>query len=242
MSKRNTDGPCFQWKADFFPMTVLKLTNTNITHFSDQLQKTLKQAPNYFANAPIVIDVAKVEQPQKQLDLAGLCTALREQHIIPVGLRGLDAKHSDFAASHGLALVKASKPADAPTKPVETAPADTPKPAEPLNHKTKIITKPVRSGSRIYAKGGDLIVLAAVNAGGEVIADGNIHIYGPLRGRALAGALGDSEARIFCRSLDAELISIAGHYQVKEHIKTPKATTDMMQIFLDGEKLQIEGV
>ena len=82
----------------------------------------------------------------------------------------------------------------------------------------RIVTEPVRSGTQIYARGGDLIVTAAVSPGAELVADGNIHVYGPLRGRALAGASGDTSARIFCSRLEAELVSIAGRYLVSEQL------------------------
>src|SRR3989338_7212034 len=122
--------------------------------------------------------------------------------------------------------------------------ADTVKKVSPMNNKTKakepekvktkIVTKPVRAGTQVYAKDGDLIIMAPVNAGAEVISDGNIHIYAPLRGRALAGANGDTNARIFCKQLEAELISIAGHYLLNEKINAGNYAQNMVQIFLNN--------
>lgn len=110
------------------------------------------------------------------------------------------------------------KPAPA-EKPAAVKPEQAePKEAAPARRPTKVVAQPVRSGQRIYAKGADLVVIGAVNAGAEVIADGNVHVYGSLRGRALAGAGGDVEARIFCQSLEAELVSIAGTYRVIEDL------------------------
>ena len=100
----------------------------------------------------------------------------------------------------------------------------------------------MRSGTQVYAKGTDLVVLTAVNAGAECIADGNIHIYGPLRGRALAGANGNKNANIFCESLEAELIAVAGHYLTKDQIKAPKLTKPLIHIYLEGDKLKIGGI
>ena len=108
--------------------------------------------------------------------------------------------------------------------------------------KTKLITSPVRSGAQIYAPDGDLVIMSGVNAGAEVIADGHIHIYGPLRGRALAGAQGDETARIFCQSLEAELISVAGCYLVKDNFNVPDHQGSMIQIFLEDQHINIEGI
>jgi septum site-determining protein MinC len=97
----------------------------------------------------------------------------------------------------------------------------------------------VRSGQRIYAAGGDLSVVAAVSSGAELMADGNVHVYGPLRGRALAGMKGNTEARIFCQDLQAELVSIAGHYRISENIP-PELRGMPVQIYLDQKILRIE--
>lgn len=101
----------------------------------------------------------------------------------------------------------------------------------------QVITHSIRSGQRIYAKGGDLTVIGAVSQGAEVIADGNVHIYGALRGRAIAGAQGDRKALIFCKKLDAELISIAGHYKQLEEI-SDEYRNNSVQISLDNEKIR----
>jgi septum site-determining protein MinC len=106
----------------------------------------------------------------------------------------------------------------------------------------KIMSKPVRAGTKVYAKEQDLIIIGPVNVGAECIADGNIHVYGPLRGRALAGATGNTEARIFCHSLEAELIAIAGHYLVRENLQVPQKHAGMLQIFLENNKLSIESI
>jgi len=108
-----------------------------------------------------------------------------------------------------------------------------------VNAPTRIITQPIRSGQRIYARGGDLIVLAAVNAGAEIMADGNIHIYAPLRGRALAGVTGDENNRIFCHSFEAELVAVAGSYRVFEDTVPPSIYKKPVQIYLRGEQLDI---
>lgn len=123
--------------------------------------------------------------------------------------------------------------------PLESAAADE---ASGVSVRTKTIYRPIRSGQRVYAKDGDLIVLAPVNAGAEVVADGNIHIYGPLRGRALAGAHGDLEARIFCQSMSAELVAIAGCYQMLDESVPKELLGRPAQVRRDGDKLHFESV
>ena len=141
-----------------------------------------------------------------------------------------NAEPAQLAAATEAGLASFAPSATTPIRRATRAPPsaspgpDSPPPAEPspapppARAATRIVTEPVRSGTQIYARGGDLIVTAAVSAGAEVMADGNIHVYGRLRGRALAGAAGDTAARIFCTRLEAELVSIAGRYLVSEQL------------------------
>lgn len=222
----------FQLKADFFPMTVLNLQSIDITSIAAQLTEIQTTAPNYFNDAPVVIDVSTI-QAQQSLDLQQLHDTLTQFNMKPIGIRGLDKKLAKQAQGTGLALLsEAAKTKQASQK---SAPKST-------QAKTKVITKPIRAGTQIYAKDTDLIIMAAVNAGAECIADGNIHIYGPLRGRAMAGASGNINSHIFCKKLDAELISIAGRYLVKDNIKLPKTKQPMLHIFVQDDQLTIEGI
>lgn len=122
-------------------------------------------------------------------------------------------------------------PEKAPEKPAE--------PAAPAVRPTKLVTTPVRGGVQIYAAGGDLIVLAPVSPGAELLADGNIHVYGPMRGRALAGVKGDTSARIFCQQLGAELVSIAGNYKVAEDLRRSPQWGQAVHVSLSGDVLNI---
>ncbi|MCH9770242.1 MAG: septum site-determining protein MinC [Gammaproteobacteria bacterium] len=234
MSK--TDGQCFQLKADFFPMTVLKISNSNPENIGKQLEQTIAKAPNYFTRAPVVVDVDSIDRKQS-FDLEAICNSLREHKIIPVGVRGLRDDELGQAADYGLAILKSNGKELSEKKSETASPSN-----EAPSAANKIITKPIRAGSQVYAKDGDLIILSGVNHGAECIADGNIHIYGPLRGRALAGARGNPRARIFCKSLEAELISIAGHYVVSEDLQVPETDAPMLQIFLKDDALHIEGL
>ncbi len=247
-STKNNLATCFQLKADFVPITVLKLTSCDLATIEEELDNTINQAPNYFTNAPIVIDTHAIAQFITQLDFAKLCQILRDKQMIPIGIRGLQSKHKLLATQHNLAILNSAKQIkpladnDSKTNPESKATAPPAQSKTPAHHKTKLLTKAIRAGSQIYAKDSDLVITSAVNAGAECIADGNIHIYGPLRGRALAGANGNVKARIFCQSLEAELISIAGHYLVNEDIQSPKKQPTMIQIYLKDQKLHIEGI
>jgi len=110
-----------------------------------------------------------------------------------------------------------------------------------VSRKSKIISRPVRSGQQVYAEGADLIILSQVSEGAEVLADGNIHVYGTLRGRALAGVKGDTSARVFCKRLEAELVSIAGHFMLSDSLRE-KVWAQSAQVFLDQQTLQVEAV
>lgn len=231
-SKLTKSTQQLQLKADFFPMTVLKLQSLDIPAINNELTHIQTTAPNYFNDAPVVIDVSHLKE-QRSLDLKQLKQTLNTFNMTAVGIRGLEKKLASTAQAQGLVLLNSAKPAK---KTAEKTPT------QPTYAATKIIDKPVRAGTQVYAKDADLIIMAAVNAGAECIADGNIHIYGPLRGRAIAGATGNPNARIFCRQLDAELISIAGRYLVKDHIEQPKKKHALLQIRVQDDQLTIEGM
>ena len=231
----------FQLKADFFPMTVVKLTEPELAVICEELVSTISKAPKYLYNAPIVIDVRDMPKAaHASLDLVALCRLFREKEVVPVGIRGLEAAYRPAAIKAGLAVMKSRDISLAEghnTSPVSKNDAK-PKPAPGA----KLVTRPIRSGTQVYAKENDLVVLAAINAGAECLADGNIHVYGPLRGRALAGASGNKNAHIFCESLEAEMIAIAGHYMTKDQIKVPTIKAPLIHIYLKDDKLQIEGI
>ncbi len=161
---------------------------------------------------------------------------------VPAGAKPAEAKPAESTPSEPPPTE--TKPAAAePTavQPAEVGPTE----AKPAEHSgggeigAKLVTEPIRSGRQVYAREGDLVVLTTVSAGAELLADGHIHVYGALRGRALAGVAGDASARIFCRSLQAELVSIAGHWLVREDMDD-HLIGRAVQIFLKGDLLVIE--
>lgn len=211
----------FQLKGGLYPLTALQLTGTNLLAFEEQLTHKIEQAPKFFCNAPVVIDLQKLAKSEAHLDYQQLVGILRSKKLIPVGIKGGTAEQQAAATLVGLPILQDS--GRTPEKPATTE-AKLPTPSEEIDSEThsshtKLVTEPVRSGQQIYARGGDLIVLAPVSHGAELLADGHIHIYGPLRGRALAGVSGDETAHIFCQYLEAELISIAGQYKISEDIE-----------------------
>jgi septum site-determining protein MinC len=225
----------FQLKGGLYPLTVLQLLGTELLAFEQQLNAKIQQAPKFFHYAPVVIDLQKLNQAhtpedcESTLDFNHLVDMLRRKKLIPVGIKGGSAYQQTAASTAGLAILqdnakefskveetnpKIMNRQAAPTASFTTTSTETEIRALP----SKIIADPVRSGQQIYARNSDLIVLAPVSHGAELLADGNIHIYGPLRGRALAGVNGDEKTHIFCQSLEAELVSIAGQYKISEDI------------------------
>jgi septum site-determining protein MinC len=156
--------------------------------------------------------------------------------MIPVGVRGGTDEQHAAAEAMELAILAEGRPRPRSDTPRQARPAASRPPAA---SGTRLVTRPIRSGQRVYAAGGDLVVLAQVSSGAEVMADGHIHVYAPLRGRALAGVKGNQEARIFCRNLQAELVSVAGHYRISENIG-PDLKGQPVQIHLQEQRLHIE--
>ncbi|MGE5517253.1 MAG: septum site-determining protein MinC [Bacteroidota bacterium] len=219
----------FQLRAAAMTLLTLKVQAPDDPEFFPRLATMLSLAPGFYRNAPIVLDLSATGA-KPPVDMADFCGRLRALGINPVGVQRANAAWERAAAAIGLPPFPAGRISDAgAAKAAATAPAK-------AAGGTKIIAEPVRSGRQVYAHKGDLIVLGPVSHGAELLADGHIHVYGPLRGRALAGMSGDKSARIFCRALDAELVSIAGLYMVNEQL-APTLTGKPAQIRLDGDTL-----
>jgi septum site-determining protein MinC len=209
------------------------LHSADLNALTSALDQRMKDAGVFFENEAIVIDATALTE---NINWKALLKALRTHKLSPIGVMAND-KNLESALREGLTAVDLS---NAPSKNVapantsqnaasdtaqtidstagkaDTVPASTPKANIEPSSTTMVVDRPLRSGQRIYAKGGDLIVVGMVSQGAEVIADGNIHVYGPLRGKAMAGARGDTNARIFATQLDPELLAVAGVYRVIE--------------------------
>ncbi|WP_312242393.1 septum site-determining protein MinC [Pantoea sp.] len=202
-----------EFKGSSFTLSVVHLHHSQPEVIRQALQDKIDQAPAFLKNAPVVLNVAALSGNVnwKQLQQAVASTGLR---IVGVsGCKDENLKRTIVKA--GLPVLSEGK--EAKKRSDEPAPADTPAAPE-LPARTRIVTTPVRSGQQIYARNADLIVTSSVSAGAELVADGNIHVYGMMRGRALAGAGGDRDCQIFCTSLAAELVSIAGEYWIMDQI------------------------
>ena len=211
--------------------------------FEQDLAEQIRRSPRFFLNAPVVLDLRDIAEYAGAAEFAAAKDTLRRHTLTLVGVQNALPAQVDAAAAAGLASFapNAAQPdRRRPAEPAPTPPAPQPAPAaarEPAA-KTLLVTQPVRSGTQIYARGADLVVTASVSPGAELMADGNIHVYGALRGRALAGAGGDVEARIFCSQFEAELVSIAGRYLVSEQMP-PAERGIAVQIALVDDRLTI---
>ncbi len=231
-------------KGSSFTLSVLHLADNEIEKTIGFLKEKVAQAPAFFSSAPIVINISRVET---DIDYKALKQGIYDAGLIPVGITGSkDKRVHEQAASAGLAVMTTSKassavkPAQPEPAPVKAEPKEQDKmTAEPAMIPTKVIRTPIRSGQQVYAKNCDLVILNHVSAGAEVIADGSIHIYGSLRGRAIAGAKGHKDATIICNDLQAELVSIAGNYWLSDQISSELWQRKVV-ISSDSDSLKIE--
>lgn len=207
----------FELKGSLFPLSVLYCQDFSVAGLRSQLQQKLAQAPGFFLQAPVVINVENASQIP---DFIAIKQLFIELQLVLVGVCGASSELKKAAHQAGLAALQLSKNTKAePAKTVASATAPAPAPAPVVPVENKLIEQNIRSGQQIYVKGADLIIKGTVGAGAEVIADGNIHIYGSLRGKAIAGASGDSSKKIYCYNMQAELISIAGNYWLSESLQ-----------------------
>jgi septum site-determining protein MinC len=251
MSKSKTTATApLEFKGRMMGISVLRVSSNDIDEIAAHLDQQVNKGGGLLRELPIVLDI-----DVQIIDLDALLGLLRKQHLSVLGMYRTAASMEAAARRIGLPVILERTPARSTPKPVrdqEEAPAavapqsaapaasETPAAAQQAHAvETRLITTPVRSGQRIYARNSDLIITAQVSAGAEVIADGCIHVYGSLRGRAMAGAQGDEAARIFCRDLQAELLAIAGRYKVAEDI-SDDVRGKPVQIRLEGEKLCVD--
>ena len=233
----------------------LRVRTLDIPRLAEEMRSRVARAPKLFARAAVIVDFGGLAASPDAATARALVEALREAGVLPVALAWGSSDNERLAVEIGLPVLarfRAQYESVAGTGETEPAP-DAPRPAPAAAPKATaaptparadpaapglVQTAPVRSGQQLYAENRDLTVLSQVGAGAEVIADGSIHIYGPLRGRALAGAQGNAKARIFCRAFHAELVAVAGHYKVLEDI--PKELHGKaVQVWLDDEELKI---
>jgi septum site-determining protein MinC len=235
---RDSDSsPAFELKAGPLTLPILKLLSGDLDAVTKQLALKVEQAPGFFHNAPVLIELQSVANTDTAVDFALLVGLLRGYGMIPFGVRGGNEQQNGMAEMMELAVLSGTFENRSSSRRSSSAPAKAPRGTAAAT--TRIISSPVRSGQRVYAAGGDLVVVASVSSGAELLADGNIHVYGALRGRALAGVTGDASRRIFCSDLQAELVAIAGRYRVSEDI-APSTRGRPVQILLQDRTLCID--
>jgi septum site-determining protein MinC len=223
----------FEIKSANLPLVSLLLKSADLGALASELKERFGDIPDFFDNDPLVLDLSPLKaQAEAAIDFEQLLVLLRGYRVLPVAARGGHPAQMTAALAAGLAAApeavaiapaaerKTSMPPDHGPGPAPQVRQDRQSPpaptAEAAPQTALVIDKPLRSGQQIYARGRDLVVLSMVNPGAEVIADGHIHVYAPLRGKAIAGARGNTEARIISLCLEPELISIAGVYRTSE--------------------------
>jgi septum site-determining protein MinC len=197
-----------------------------------------------FEQEPVAIDLSPLRESDADIHFETLIALLRQHKMVPIAAKGGSERQMQAALAAG--LTEAPEGVSAPAAPVPTLkdevppPEVLPAPLPPSAPSTMVVDRPLRSGQQVYARGADLVVLGVVNFGAEVIADGSIHVYAPLRGRAIAGARGNTEARIFATCMEPQLVSIAGIYRTTDTALPADVQGKAAQVRLDGEKLLVE--
>ena len=245
--------PAGELKIGQVGIANLRIRTLDVAQLTNEMRERVKRAPKLFARAAVIVDFGGLAGTPDATTARALLDGLRDAGVLPVALAYGSNDNEKLSVALGLPLLSkfraqyesegatnAAPPAPASTtnRPEPASPAPKAASAPPSGEPGMTQTTPVRSGQQVYADNRDLTVLATVGAGAEVIADGSVHIYGALRGRALAGAQGNVKARIFCREFHAELVAVAGHYKVLEDV--PKELHGKaVQVWLEKEELKI---
>ena len=257
----------FEIKSANLPLVALLLKSPDIALLAGELRQRFGDIADFFDNDPMVLDLSPLQavaanastlQARDSIDFSALLELLRGYRLVPIAVKGGSSAQMAAALASGLvaapdARLSSNKPRNESEEQQQQVPvraatqpraAQQQAPAPPQG--ALIIDKPLRSGQQIYARGRDLVVLSMVNAGAEVIADGHIHVYAPLRGKAMAGARGNADARIFSMALDAELLSIAGVYRTSETPLPDSVKGKPAQVRLissdEGDKLVMDAI
>ncbi|MDE2388186.1 MAG: septum site-determining protein MinC [Betaproteobacteria bacterium] len=252
-------SPALEFKSSTFFAPILILYTNDLTAIEQMLHEKVNMAPEFFKDSPLIIDLRELNKQNLDLDFSQVIQLLRSVNFFPVGIRGGNESQNkqaralfipiDTVREQGSTLITgaeavkqetAAQPAVQPQAAPAKEQSARPVPVPPVSVAATLVTQPIRSGQRIYASG-DLIILSQVSAGAEIMAEGNIHVYNTLRGRALAGVHGNTAARIFCFDLQAELISIAGDYKTSEDLNK-QTYRHPVQIYLQDHALIIKEI
>jgi septum site-determining protein MinC len=266
MSAAAPAKPAFDLKSTAWTLTALRLQTADTAVLVAALDARFADSPGLFDNDPVAIDLVPLRDADAVVDWHALLPQLRRLGMLPIAAQG--GSEAQMAAARAAGLAEAPDAPLHTGGRTELAARETPPEPPPAEARPEpvrevevvrevirevvrevpaasgapamVVDKPLRSGQRIYARGGDLVLLAAVSVGAEVIADGNIHVYAPLRGRAIAGARGDTTARIFSTCLEPQLVAIAGIYRTTETPLAADVLGQPAQVRLEGEKIIVE--
>ncbi len=246
-----------QLKGEMSMLNVLHIQDNDVAEICAKLEQKKDEAPQFFMQSPLIIDGSELNGNALEFDFSALKKGLLDLGFIPVGIRNFPEAASNLIRESGWAIMRAQQAPSNTSRAEPTKEKSDEQITEQTNQKESqnknpssqavaitnamTVDRPVRSGQQIYAANADMTVLAPTSAGSEIMADGSIHIYGALRGRVLAGAQGNENARIYCQSLQAELVAIAGRYQLLDELDTNLKGKPAM-IRLDGEKLIVEAL
>jgi len=258
----------FELKGVMTSLAVLRLCSVDLAFVERQLRIKIAHLPQFFQDAPVVLDLGAMPNGGAGVPFGPLVRLLRECHLIPVAITNASEEARAIAVAEGLGVMpyratRAASRAAVELPRVEGAPdaggapataergktgrhgpANTsagPSPIAASGRPALVVRQPVRSGQVIYAERSDLVVLGPVNPGAEVIADGHVHLYGSLRGRAIAGAQGFAGAQIFCQRLDAELVGVAGAYVLSDDIPEDRRSVPA-RIYLEQGECRIDAL
>jgi septum site-determining protein MinC len=215
-------------RARMLPIQRLIIDHPSPEQFAARLADKLQQAPALFNRAPVALDIGLIIEELTDVSLGHIVEIAREQKLVVFALAGPKDALTPWCERFNLAWVDDKDRAARASKSEKTVAA----------LETKVISQPVRSGQQIYARGAHLLIMNQVSSGAEVIADGSIHVYGALRGRAMAGVQGDTLAEIVCQNLDADLLAIAGNYQVRDDLNAE--ANRPTRVRLENDQLVIE--
>ncbi|WP_424978306.1 septum site-determining protein MinC [Leisingera sp. S232] len=228
----------FQIRGRYFTAVALRPEDGPLDQaFYTALDAQLRWSPHFFDGAPLILDLGCAPGLHRPAEIRALADSLRSRDLAVFGVQNVTPAQAAAAEDAGLIVLASGKDA-----PLNTEPG----PRREIPHKLQppenvVIAQPVRSGQTVVAEGGDLVVIGPVSSGAELIARGSIHVYGLLRGRAMAGAEGDERARIFCQRLDAELLAVAGLYRTNENLE-PALLNRATQVFLRDGQLCVEAL
>jgi len=244
-SLKHRSSKAIDVKGNMYTLMSVVLRVNNLKQIRYDLIERVTQAPAFFKNTPVIVDFSEIEI-DADFDFNSLFKTVRQQQLLPVAVRGISKSLHEQFQSMGVPMLELS-----PSAGVElsaSAGNDNPVAVSDQKRKNKpqverlrqsersvVVDTPIRSGQQCAALAGDLVITSSCNPGAELVADGNIHVYGTLRGRAMCGVHGDENARIFCSSLEAQLVSVAGHYKILKEIPDSIKNKPVQISFKDGQ-------